>query len=143
MLEATTSCVLVQQPGDVVVLNNLVYHSVLLGYRPETPPINKWGAVFGDVIVCREDRVASFRYATKIACGAQNGSEAAWTSLLSAYCVMEGMAWIHQTTPKARKAFFEKERRNSSRRFICLSALSRCKELPLRGGAKNASGRRQ
>ncbi|KAG6578015.1 uncharacterized protein IUM83_10437 [Phytophthora cinnamomi] len=53
--------VLVQRPGDVVVLNNLVFHSVLLVYQPITAAIDKWGAVFGDVVVCEQDRWASFR----------------------------------------------------------------------------------
>ncbi|KAF1786952.1 hypothetical protein GQ600_18214 [Phytophthora cactorum] len=36
--------ILVQYPGDVVYLNNLVQYSVLLGYQlPETAEIDKWG----------------------------------------------------------------------------------------------------
>eukprot|EP00644_Phytophthora_capsici_P005986 jgi/Phyca11/78507/gw1.2.929.1 len=56
---------LVQRPGDVVCLNNLVFHAVLLVYRKNTKRENKSGGIFGDVIVRAEDRWESFRYATK------------------------------------------------------------------------------
>ncbi|KAI9984659.1 hypothetical protein PInf_006020 [Phytophthora infestans] len=38
MLKASGSAVVVQRPGDVVYLNSWVYHSVLLGFLPQTPP---------------------------------------------------------------------------------------------------------
>ncbi|KAF1784376.1 hypothetical protein GQ600_26053 [Phytophthora cactorum] len=41
MLDCTFADVLVQYPGDVVYLNYLVQHSVLLGYQPETAEIDK------------------------------------------------------------------------------------------------------
>ncbi|KAG1686817.1 hypothetical protein DVH05_005926 [Phytophthora capsici] len=81
--------VLVQRPGDVVCLNNLVFHAVLLVYRKNTKRENKSGGIFGDVIVRAEDRWESFRYATKVASGVKKGSREAWEPLLSAYSVME------------------------------------------------------
>lgn len=105
MLDATTTGMLVQQPGDVVCLSNLVYHSVLLGYRPGTPLVDRWGGIFGDVIVRREDRVESFQYATKTASGSQKDSEAAWKSLLSAYCVMEGRVWSDDSFEEEKERF--------------------------------------
>jgi hypothetical protein len=42
MLADPRSRVIVQRPGDVVYLNNLVYHAVLLGYRPGTQAYDKW-----------------------------------------------------------------------------------------------------
>ncbi|ETP28231.1 hypothetical protein F442_22479 [Phytophthora nicotianae P10297] len=47
MVDCTFAEVLIQYPGDVVYLNNLVQHSVLQGYQPETADIDKWGGVGG------------------------------------------------------------------------------------------------
>ncbi|KAF1788319.1 hypothetical protein GQ600_12083 [Phytophthora cactorum] len=58
-------------PDDVVYLNNLVQHSVLLGYQPETTEIDKWGN-FWRSYSHRKDRVDSFTYATKIASGSRD-----------------------------------------------------------------------
>ncbi|KAF1782659.1 hypothetical protein GQ600_11038 [Phytophthora cactorum] len=105
MMDCTFADVLVQYPGDVVYLNNLVQHYVLLRYQPETANMDKCGASFGDVIVIEKDRVDSFTYATKIASGSRRGSKDAWVALLSAYCVMEGREW-HDTNYKEEKRMF-------------------------------------
>ncbi|KAG1709486.1 hypothetical protein DVH05_020141 [Phytophthora capsici] len=89
MIATAGSEALVQRPGDVVCLNNLVFHAVLLVYRKNTKRENKWGGIFGDVIVRAEDRWESFRYATKDASGVKKGSREAWEPLLSACSVME------------------------------------------------------
>ncbi|KAG2774037.1 hypothetical protein Pcac1_g15161 [Phytophthora cactorum] len=106
MLRTTGSGVLIQRPGDVVCLNNLVFHSVLLVYKPSIAEQDKWGGLFGDVVVCEADRVESFRYATKVASGPKRGSRKAWESLLSAYCVMEGRDY--DNFEKEKKRFYEK-----------------------------------
>ncbi|GMF24794.1 unnamed protein product [Phytophthora fragariaefolia] len=93
MLDATTTEVLVQRPGDVVVLNNLMHPSVLLGYLPGTKKEDKWGGILGDVIVQAADKIDSYKFATKAASGFRRGSEDAWRSVLSAYCVMNGDMW--------------------------------------------------
>lgn len=54
VLEAITSGVLILRPGDVVCLNNWVYHTVLLGCYLGTVRVNRWGGIFGNVIVRRE-----------------------------------------------------------------------------------------
>uniref|UniRef100_H3GYD0 JmjC domain-containing protein n=1 Tax=Phytophthora ramorum TaxID=164328 RepID=H3GYD0_PHYRM len=108
MLQATGSGVLVQRPGDVVVLNNLVFHSVLLVYKPGTPETNKWGGVFGDIVVREKDRCASFRYATKVASGAKKGSREAWESLLSAYSMMEEGDYAPEYFEEEKKKFMAK-----------------------------------
>ncbi|KAF1795899.1 hypothetical protein GQ600_11989 [Phytophthora cactorum] len=106
MLRTTGSGVLIQRHGDVVCLNNLVFHSVLLVYKPSIAEQDKWGGLFGDVVVCEADRVESFRYATKVASGPKRGSRKAWESLLSAYCVMEGRDY--DNFEKEKKRFYEK-----------------------------------
>ncbi|KAE9260574.1 hypothetical protein PF001_g32677, partial [Phytophthora fragariae] len=85
--------VLIQRPGDVVYLNNLVHHSVLLGFVPDTAEEDKWGGIFGDVIVRAADRIDSYKYATTVASGSRRGSKDAWRSLLSTYCAMDGVDW--------------------------------------------------
>ncbi|KAE8981811.1 hypothetical protein PF011_g21881 [Phytophthora fragariae] len=60
MLDATTTEVLIQRPGDVVYFNNLVHHSVLLGFVLDTAEEDKWGGIFGNVIVRAVDRIDSY-----------------------------------------------------------------------------------
>uniref|UniRef100_H3GC11 Uncharacterized protein n=1 Tax=Phytophthora ramorum TaxID=164328 RepID=H3GC11_PHYRM len=79
----------IQRPGDVVCLINLVFHFVLLAYQPGTAAEDRWGGIFGDVIVCATDRIESFRYAAKVASGSKKWSRKAWEPLLSAYSTME------------------------------------------------------
>ncbi|KAE9262578.1 hypothetical protein PF001_g32005, partial [Phytophthora fragariae] len=93
MLDAATTGVLIQRPGDVIYLNNLVHHSVLLGFVPDTAEEDKWGGIFGDVIERAADRIDSYKYATTAASGSRRGSKDAWRSLLSAYCAMDGVDW--------------------------------------------------
>ncbi|EGZ15805.1 hypothetical protein PHYSODRAFT_315976 [Phytophthora sojae] len=42
------------------------------------------------VVVCATDRYDSYRYAARLPSGSQYSSSRAWTSILSAFCVMEG-----------------------------------------------------
>ncbi|RLN48537.1 hypothetical protein BBJ28_00023648, partial [Nothophytophthora sp. Chile5] len=93
MLDATTTGVLIQRPGDVVCLNNLVHHAVLLVYKPNTKAEDRWGNAFGDVVVRAADRLESFKYATKLASGSRRGSVEAWQPVLSAFCAMSGSVW--------------------------------------------------
>ncbi|KAL3670654.1 hypothetical protein V7S43_003844 [Phytophthora oleae] len=102
MLDATTTGVLIQRPGDVVCLNNLVYHAVLLVYQPGIPDDDRWRCNFGDMIIRSDDRLDSFKYITRAASGIRRGSHDAWDSLLSAYCFMKNSIW----DPK----FFEEEK---------------------------------
>ncbi|KAF1791895.1 hypothetical protein GQ600_19065 [Phytophthora cactorum] len=116
MLDCTFADVLVQYPDDVVYLNNLVQHSVLLGYQPETAEIDKWGQ-FWRSYSHRKGSVDSFTYATKIASGSRRGSKDAWVALLSAYCVMEGREWHDANYKEEKRMFLGKttsSRRNDS-----------------------------
>ncbi|KAL3666395.1 hypothetical protein V7S43_008646 [Phytophthora oleae] len=102
MLDATATGVLIQRPGDVVCLNNLVYHAVLLVYQPGIPDDDRWCCNFGDMIIRSDDRLDSFKYITRAASGIRRGSHDAWDSLLSVYCFMKNSIW----DPK----FFEEEK---------------------------------
>ncbi|KAG3111948.1 hypothetical protein PI125_g8654 [Phytophthora idaei] len=43
MLADPLACVVIQQPGDVVYADCLVYHGVILGFTPGTQDADKWG----------------------------------------------------------------------------------------------------
>ncbi|OWZ03565.1 hypothetical protein PHMEG_00024682 [Phytophthora megakarya] len=100
--------VMTQRPGDVICLNNLVLHSVLLVYNKNTAPEDKWGGIFGDIIVCAEDRLDSFRYGTKVPSGSKKASREAWESLLSAYSVMETGDYDPANYEEEKKKILEK-----------------------------------
>ncbi|EEY58882.1 uncharacterized protein PITG_11873 [Phytophthora infestans T30-4] len=108
MLRTPGSSVLIQRPGDVVCLNNLVFHSVLLVYQKGTAEEDKWGGIFGEVVVCEVDRVASFRYATKLASGSKKDSVGSWESLLTAYYTMEGRVCDQANFEREKKLFYKK-----------------------------------
>ncbi|KAG3108776.1 hypothetical protein PI124_g12004 [Phytophthora idaei] len=91
----------------------MVFHSVLLVYKPGITEQDKWGGIFGDVVVCEADRVESFRYATKVASGAKRGSRKAWESLLSAYCVMEGRDYDPDNFEKEKLQLPEKSSKST------------------------------
>ncbi|KAK1929297.1 hypothetical protein P3T76_015249 [Phytophthora citrophthora] len=89
MLNTPYSGILIQRPGDIVCLNNLIFHSVLLAYEHGTAAEDRWGGIFGDIIVCATDRIEYFCYATKVASGSKKWPRKVWEPLLSAYCAME------------------------------------------------------
>ncbi|OWY96862.1 hypothetical protein PHMEG_00032760 [Phytophthora megakarya] len=122
--------VMIQRPGDVICLNNLVFHSVILIYNKGTAPVDKWCGIFGDLIVHAEDRLDSFRYATKVPSGSKKASRVAWESLLSAYSVME--------TGDYDPANYEEEQKKLWRSCHCLLSRRRCVLEPTPSGTKRA-----
>ncbi|KAF1782027.1 hypothetical protein GQ600_19633 [Phytophthora cactorum] len=104
-LDCTFAETLVQYPGGVVYLNNLVHHSVLLRYQPETAEIDLWGSIFGKVGVLENEQVESFTYATKIASGSRRESKDVLVALLSAYCVMEDGEWHAANYEEEKRRF--------------------------------------
>lgn len=85
--------VVVQRPGDVVYVNSLIYHSVLLCYTSETPEIDRWSIIDGYVFILREDILVSYIYATQAKAGTRKGDNRVWARILMAYCAMEGR-WL-------------------------------------------------
>jgi hypothetical protein len=94
MLDTITTEVLVQRPGGVVVLNNLVHHSGFIGYLPGTKDEDKCGGIFGDVIVRAGNKIDSLSSLPRVRqdCGEARKMRG-WRSLLSAYCVMNEDMW--------------------------------------------------
>ncbi|KAF1778716.1 hypothetical protein GQ600_1434 [Phytophthora cactorum] len=82
-LDATKPCDLIQQPGAVIDLTTLVYHSVTcqghLCTRSDGLSPGVWYF-----------EPASYRSATRQASGSQRGSREAWLSTLSVFCIMKG-----------------------------------------------------
>ncbi|EGZ07755.1 hypothetical protein PHYSODRAFT_382047, partial [Phytophthora sojae] len=93
MLVNGSTGVVVQRPGDVVYVNSLIYHSVLLCYTSETPEIDRWSIIDGYVFILREDILVSYIYATQAKAGTRKGDNRVWARILMAYCAMEGR-WL-------------------------------------------------
>ncbi|OWZ15468.1 hypothetical protein PHMEG_00010875 [Phytophthora megakarya] len=51
---------------------------------------DKWGVIFGDIVVRTADKLDSYKYVSKAASGLRIGFEEAWSSLLTAHSVMDG-----------------------------------------------------
>ncbi|KAG1691800.1 hypothetical protein DVH05_026175 [Phytophthora capsici] len=123
--------VVVQKPGDVVYTNSLVYHSVVLGYKPHVPAIDQWSIIDGYVFILKNDLLESYIYATRARCGSRKNSEAAWAKVLVAYCAMEGreldMDSIKQEIESFTRRVFDKfpEFQAKSKRGTCSHRRSR------------------
>lgn len=108
MLGIPSSCVVSQQPGDVIYVNALVFHSVLLGFREKTEKKDKWGVIADNVVIRRDDAHLSDRYVTQAAMGLVKDSNVARKRVLPAFVVMEGRLWDETRYKQEMELFISK-----------------------------------
>ena len=72
----------IQEPGDVVYQAPLSYHTVLLGYRKNTPDELKWCLLGGTVFTQATDMYDAYVYATRAVAGVRKGTNESWGRVL-------------------------------------------------------------
>jgi hypothetical protein len=102
MLRNINSCVVIQRPGDVVVVNNLIYHAVLLGYKPWTLESDRWCMIGRSIVVEASDIHEAHQYATSAVTGMERASRRVWERVLYIFCKIEGRVW----NPDSEKELF-------------------------------------
>lgn len=110
MLRDINSCVVIQRPGDVVVVNNLVYHAAVLGYKPFTLESDKWCMIGWNIVVEGSDIHEAHQYATRAVTGMERASRGVWERVLYIFCKIDGRVW-NPDNYEAEKDFFLKKLR--------------------------------
>ncbi|KAG6947935.1 hypothetical protein JG688_00015326 [Phytophthora aleatoria] len=112
MLADPLACVVIQQPGDVVYADCLVYHGVILGFTPGTQDADKWGIMVGNIIVTAEDAGSSLRYASRSSIGTSKGPKVGWMRILPAFTYMSGREWRDDNFESEKKLFLQMRSEN-------------------------------
>lgn len=110
MLRDINSCVVIQRPGDVVVVNNLIYHAVLLSYKPSTLESDKWCMIGRNIVVEGSDIHAAHQYATRAVTGMERASRGVWERVLYIFCKIDGRAWNPDNYEAEKELFLTKLR---------------------------------
>lgn len=121
MLRNINSCVVIQRPGDVVVVNNLIYYAVLLGYKKLTPESDKWCMIGRNIVVEKSDIHEAHQYATRAVTGMERASRGAWERVLYIFSKIDGRVWIPDNYD-AEKELFLKKLRCQDRNYAIASA---------------------
>jgi hypothetical protein len=110
MLRDINSCVVIQRPGDVVVVNNLIYHAVLLGYKQSTLESDKWCMIGENIAVEGSDVQEAHQYATRAVTGMERASRRVWERVLYMFCKIDGKAWNPDNYQAEKELFLKKHR---------------------------------
>lgn len=118
------------QSGDVVYVDPLISHTVLLGFKKRIEDSNKWCVLGGNVFILQQDEYAFYCYATRAVTGVRKDSLTLWARVLVAHTTMSGKRWREADVQTERNAFQSRLRQKNAEHFLkgSNSSVRRAKE---------------